>query len=373
MKSSGDKMKKPFKIITSVLLALLFALSPAILLTGSNAGDDQEITFSLRAEEVPEEGGDFDVYVSVSSNSGFYSEVLYIVYPDFLSVKSAEAVCDKNDPFSDAFALYTEKDVTMIATSLASVNDRMREAALSSGFNDRVGNIDDMIPATHRAANITIICSQSTGADGNTQNYRNLKPVSSDLAHYVFTYDPSKNPEEKTEFSIYLLCSASNAIRILSGSEGSRESFTPNAVSAVATGHDYEIISSVKPTCTENGLSQNRCRRCGNEKTVEIPMIGHDFVLTSLVKPQIGITGKKIYTCTLCSSEHEELIPAYVYLRGDANGDREINLLDIKEFSKFLIGDTTAYIIFENCDVDGNGQLNGLDLKAAKQIILFGE
>lgn len=75
-----------------------------------------------------------------------------------------------------------------------------------------------------------------------------------------------------------------------------------------ALGHDYQV-TTVEPTCTENGCDLYMCSRCGKTKQdKETEPLGHDFVVTT-VPPTCLELGYEVHICARCQLEerHNEV------------------------------------------------------------------
>jgi hypothetical protein len=60
-------------------------------------------------------------------------------------------------------------------------------------------------------------------------------------------------------------------------------------------------------------------------------------------------------------------------LPGDANGDGQINVLDVVTMVNYILGNSPEPFVFENADVNGDGMVNVLDVVATVNIILGGK
>lgn len=71
--------------------------------------------------------------------------------------------------------------------------------------------------------------------------------------------------------------------------------------------HDYEIISSTA-TCTENGVTVKKCKKCGN--TVETnTLAGHDYKSLEWVNPTCTEDGRYVNECKRCGQVDTIIIP----------------------------------------------------------------
>ena len=77
---------------------------------------------------------------------------------------------------------------------------------------------------------------------------------------------------------------------------------------SVTLGQNETIIKN--PTCTETGIMNATCDRCGDSQTnIEIPALGHDWddgVVT--VAPTCTRPGSKHFTCNTCGDEKDEVL-----------------------------------------------------------------
>ncbi|MBQ7283762.1 MAG: hypothetical protein IJW74_02775, partial [Oscillospiraceae bacterium] len=94
-----------------------------------------------------------------------------------------------------------------------------------------------------------------------------------------------------------------------------------------ATGHDWEYVTSIKPTCTEPGkASSSLCITCGKYvkdtegEGTEVPALGHSYTFVGVEAPSCTAAGSITSKCTRCQDvvttvidklEHNEIeIPA---------------------------------------------------------------
>ena len=89
-----------------------------------------------------------------------------------------------------------------------------------------------------------------------------------------------------------------------------------------ALGHDYkdQTEGKVEPTCTQPGSKVQKCSRCNDTKTVEIPALDHDWVddETGRVEPTCTQPGSKNQHCSRCSETKTGVeIPATGHTFGD--------------------------------------------------------
>lgn len=78
-----------------------------------------------------------------------------------------------------------------------------------------------------------------------------------------------------------------------------------------ATGkHDYSSEVTKEPTCTEKGETTYTCKVCGDSYTEEIPMVEHSYDSSITKDPSCTEFGIRTYTCSLCGNSYTEDIPA---------------------------------------------------------------
>lgn len=81
-----------------------------------------------------------------------------------------------------------------------------------------------------------------------------------------------------------------------------------------ALGHDPVAEEGTPATCDKDGLTgEVVCKRCGEtlEESEVIPALGHDWGAPVVIEePKCIFAGKQKYTCERCGAEEEETIPA---------------------------------------------------------------
>lgn len=83
-----------------------------------------------------------------------------------------------------------------------------------------------------------------------------------------------------------------------------------------ALGHDYSgdsaIVEIKSPTCTEEGVMEYTCSRCGEIHDEMLPKLGHNWELIpeAVIEPTCDKTGKKEYTCGNCGDTKTVTTPA---------------------------------------------------------------
>ena len=108
--------------------------------------------------------------------------------------------------------------------------------------------------------------------------------------------------------------------------------------------HTYESAVTTAPTCTVDGVRTYTCSACGHSYTEAIPA-GHTY------------DNAYDADCNVCGDVRE--VTATV--RGDANGDGALDMLDVGVMQRYLNGwDVSVHAA--TADMDGNGVLNNRDL-----------
>lgn len=81
-----------------------------------------------------------------------------------------------------------------------------------------------------------------------------------------------------------------------------------------ALGHDFSgdshTVNVIEATCTEDGLEEWTCSRCGEIQAVPIPATGHDFQVTDQKDPTCTEAGYKDMKCANCGEiRHQRIAP----------------------------------------------------------------
>lgn len=74
------------------------------------------------------------------------------------------------------------------------------------------------------------------------------------------------------------------------------------------TGHNYEEVSRVEPSCVKEGTVVRRCSICGGEMSESIPLVSHNYVLVSQTAADCNSTGLIVRRCTMCNDEAVETV-----------------------------------------------------------------
>lgn len=77
-----------------------------------------------------------------------------------------------------------------------------------------------------------------------------------------------------------------------------------------ALGHDL-TVAVIPATCTEGGFTRSTCSRCNYvSEDNNIPALGHDKKITNAIPPTCVYEGYHVYTCARCGIEDREKLPA---------------------------------------------------------------
>lgn len=74
------------------------------------------------------------------------------------------------------------------------------------------------------------------------------------------------------------------------------------------TGHNYEVVSRIEPTCTKDGLVVSKCTICNQEMEEVLPKLSHNYVKVSESQATCTSSGLVVYRCSNCSDEKTETI-----------------------------------------------------------------
>ncbi len=75
--------------------------------------------------------------------------------------------------------------------------------------------------------------------------------------------------------------------------------------------HEYVDSIIKEPTCSEPGMMESKCSKCGDTYKTEIPATGkHDYVSETTKEATCTEAGEATYTCSVCGDSYIEEIPA---------------------------------------------------------------
>jgi len=135
---------------------------------------------------------------------------------------------------------------------------------------------------------------------------------------------------------------------------------------------DVVVENIVDATCTTEGSYDNviYCTVCNAEvsrTTVVLAAKGHNEVIDEAVEPTYDKTGLTEGShCSVCGEviKAQEIIPAKEYILGDANFDKEIDILDLIALKKAVLDNEEYTVIL---DMDKNGALDSVDFVDLKK------
>ena len=83
-----------------------------------------------------------------------------------------------------------------------------------------------------------------------------------------------------------------------------------------ALGHDFSngLVTIKEATCTEKGLQECTCSRCGHKETSEVDALGHKYVVKEESKSSIMKQGETIYECTRCGDVYTKKDKSNVWI-----------------------------------------------------------
>ena len=77
-----------------------------------------------------------------------------------------------------------------------------------------------------------------------------------------------------------------------------------------ALGHDLDV-AVIPATCVEGGFTRSTCKRCNYvSEDNNIPALGHDKKISNAIPPTCVYEGYHVYTCARCGIEDREKLPA---------------------------------------------------------------
>lgn len=73
--------------------------------------------------------------------------------------------------------------------------------------------------------------------------------------------------------------------------------------------HEYIVVESKEPSCTESGYEKFHCELCGSDKTKATKKLGHSMEDVRRVEPTDDKDGEYVQRCTRCGYEKIEVLP----------------------------------------------------------------
>jgi len=137
--------------------------------------------------------------------------------------------------------------------------------------------------------------------------------------------------------------------------------------------HTPDSPVTIDPTCTENGSITISCTECESVISTEvIASPGHDYD-SVVVAPTRAEQGYTVHTCSVCGDTYKDSFTDPIggdYDPGDANGDGNINAMDVNIARRFLSGAATADDAqLKACDLSGDGVVNAQDANLIARLV----
>lgn len=184
--------------------------------------------------------------------------------------------------------------------------------------------LEDTITGTHvYVTNDIALMTRSFFADASQDGFPEVKKICVpkgylEESNYCLRVEPANTTDnryaeftssntdmlEVDDFGGFLMMHAKQYGTATVSVDNIRKNFTISVeICTDDQGHDYskEVVVS-QPTCTEAGLSQVECTKCGHWKSSKTtPALGHAWDAGQITKEETEDTwGEKFYTCTRC-------------------------------------------------------------------------
>ncbi len=139
--------------------------------------------------------------------------------------------------------------------------------------------------------------------------------------------------------------------------------------------HNYNTVVT-PPTCTDVGFTTYTCKDCGetfiDDETGPIP---HDYT-TTVIAPTQTSEGYTIYDCKNCEyyfhgdfTDPLPVTPPSEYVLGDANGDGEVDNIDLVAIARHIVG-IEIQIDLIAADIDKSNDITNSDLISVARYIV---
>lgn len=136
-------------------------------------------------------------------------------------------------------------------------------------------------------------------------------------------------------------------------------------------GHSYTSKVIESATCTEDGIRTYTCSTCGDTYAETISATGHTEVLDKgyeATYEKEGLTDGS--HCSVCKKVivEQKIIPMIVLI-GDADGDGEVNVMDVTTIQMHVAKYKVENINLSCADVDGDGEISVIDATLVQMYI----
>ena len=125
-----------------------------------------------------------------------------------------------------------------------------------------------------------------------------------------------------------------------------------------ATGHDFQVTDQKDPTCTESGYKDMKCANCGETRHQRIAPLGHDWGEWETVTPATTTSeGVKRHVCQRCGEEQFGTIPKLEHVHNYSVAEVIPPTCEEQGYTKLICPDDGASIIDEASYVPALGHV----------------
>ena len=118
------------------------------------------------------------------------------------------------------------------------------------------------------------------------------------------------------------------------------------AIPTKATGHNYQVTDQAEPTCTEPGYKDMKCSNCGDTRHVPVSALGHDWGEWETVTPATTTTeGVKHRFCQRCGEEQMGSIPKLPHQHSYTHAEIVPATCETQGYTKLICPADGAWII----------------------------
>ena len=129
-----------------------------------------------------------------------------------------------------------------------------------------------------------------------------------------------------------------------------------HAVPIPATGHDYQVTEQVEPDCTHAGYKDMKCSHCGETRRQRLAPLGHDWGEWETVTPATTTSeGVKVHVCKRCGEEQYGTIPKLDHVHDYSVPEVVAPTCEERGYTKMICPEDGAYIIPEDSYVPALG------------------